>query len=222
MPCHLARHERQQVAVACCAMNTGWPRIGVCLPSFAGAAGERRLATKSAACVKITGSPRASRYASSAVPSRNLERKRERRRLAKIIFKSRMWQLNSGDYKLADEPSACRERRVRRLIGHAFKRNLAPNSTDEKKGRSKTTSPLSLRRGCLKGRGPFTLHLPFDNCEARHLDCKKCNSQRVRDRQTNKMSEVSLYQLRKTDIRKEEWSAAASGGAPLLSRSTDP
>ena len=30
MPCHLNRHWRQQVAVACWAMNTGWPRIGVC------------------------------------------------------------------------------------------------------------------------------------------------------------------------------------------------
>ena len=28
MPCHLNRHWRQQVAVACWAMNTGWPRIG--------------------------------------------------------------------------------------------------------------------------------------------------------------------------------------------------
>ena len=28
-------HSRQQVAVACCAMNTGCPRMGVCLPSFA-------------------------------------------------------------------------------------------------------------------------------------------------------------------------------------------
>ena len=42
MPCHFARQPRQQQAVACCAMNTGCPRIGVCLPSFFGAAGASR------------------------------------------------------------------------------------------------------------------------------------------------------------------------------------
>ena len=34
MPCHFSVQPRQQVAVACWATNTGWPRIGVCLPSF--------------------------------------------------------------------------------------------------------------------------------------------------------------------------------------------
>ncbi len=43
IPCHLARHIRQQVAVACWAVNTGCPRIGVYLPSFAISAGNRRF-----------------------------------------------------------------------------------------------------------------------------------------------------------------------------------
>jgi hypothetical protein len=36
IPCHFLRHPRQQVAVACCAMKTGWPRIGVWRPSLRG------------------------------------------------------------------------------------------------------------------------------------------------------------------------------------------
>lgn len=40
---------RQQHAVACCAMKTGWPRMGVCRPSFGGQAGASRLRMKSAA-----------------------------------------------------------------------------------------------------------------------------------------------------------------------------
>lgn len=36
--CHFSRQTRQQVAVACCATNTEYPRIGVCFPSFIGVA----------------------------------------------------------------------------------------------------------------------------------------------------------------------------------------
>jgi len=61
IPCHFARHARQHVAVACCAINTGCPRIGVCLPSLGGSAGASRFATKSAACSSITAMPRWSR-----------------------------------------------------------------------------------------------------------------------------------------------------------------
>lgn len=49
MPCHLARHPRQQQAVACWAIKTGCPRIGVCRPSLGITAGARRVRTKSAA-----------------------------------------------------------------------------------------------------------------------------------------------------------------------------
>src|SRR3546814_9310905 len=45
MPCHLARQLRQHVAVACWAIKTGWPRIGVCLPSLTGSAGASRFST---------------------------------------------------------------------------------------------------------------------------------------------------------------------------------
>jgi len=36
IPCQFWIHPRQHVAVACWAMNTGCPLIGVCLPSFFG------------------------------------------------------------------------------------------------------------------------------------------------------------------------------------------
>lgn len=36
MEYHLFRQPRQQVAVACWAIKTGCPRMGVCLPSFCG------------------------------------------------------------------------------------------------------------------------------------------------------------------------------------------
>ena len=49
MPCHLARHPRQQQAVVCWAIKTGCPRIGVCRPSLGITAGARRVRTKSAA-----------------------------------------------------------------------------------------------------------------------------------------------------------------------------
>ena len=49
MPCHLARHPRQQQAVACWAIKTGCPRIGVCRPSLGITAGARRVHMKSAA-----------------------------------------------------------------------------------------------------------------------------------------------------------------------------
>ena len=44
---HLERQSRQQQAQACCALNTGCPRIGVCLPSLGGFAGARRVRMKS-------------------------------------------------------------------------------------------------------------------------------------------------------------------------------
>ena len=40
---HFSRQLRQQQAQACCALNTGCPRIGVCLPSFGGFAGASRV-----------------------------------------------------------------------------------------------------------------------------------------------------------------------------------
>jgi len=30
IPYHFNKHPRQQVAVACCALNAGWPLNGVC------------------------------------------------------------------------------------------------------------------------------------------------------------------------------------------------
>jgi hypothetical protein len=49
MPCHFARQPRQHVAVACCAMNTGCPLKGVCLPSLTGLAAPKRFDRKSSA-----------------------------------------------------------------------------------------------------------------------------------------------------------------------------
>ena len=47
--CHLYMHPLQHVAVACCAMNTGCPRIGVCFPSLGITAGASLFAIKSSA-----------------------------------------------------------------------------------------------------------------------------------------------------------------------------
>ena len=44
---HFERQSRQQQAQACCALNTGCPRMGVCLPSLGGFAGARRVRMKS-------------------------------------------------------------------------------------------------------------------------------------------------------------------------------
>ena len=57
MPCHLARHPRQQHPVACCATKTGCPRIGVWRPSLGGKAGASRCRTKSPACCRIVARP---------------------------------------------------------------------------------------------------------------------------------------------------------------------
>ena len=57
MWCHLAMQPRQQVAVACCAVKTGCPRKGVCLPSRAGCAGPTRLSRSSRACLRMVASP---------------------------------------------------------------------------------------------------------------------------------------------------------------------
>ena len=71
---HLHRHPRQHVAVACCALNTGCPRMGVCLPSFGGMAGASRVRMKSSAWRRIVSMPLSAMYFLSASESRNRER----------------------------------------------------------------------------------------------------------------------------------------------------
>ena len=71
---HLHRHPRQHVAVACCALNTGCPLIGVCFPSFGGLAGASRVRMKSSACRRIVPMPLSAMYFLSASESRNRER----------------------------------------------------------------------------------------------------------------------------------------------------
>jgi hypothetical protein len=74
MPCHFARQPRQQVAVACCATNTGCPLKGVCLPSFAGFAAPSRLHTISYAWPRTASSPLLSRYRNCSARSRKRRR----------------------------------------------------------------------------------------------------------------------------------------------------
>jgi hypothetical protein len=69
IPCHFARQPLQHVAVACCAMNTGCPLNGVCLPSLRGFAAPNRFDTRSAASASTALSPFLSRYRSSAARS---------------------------------------------------------------------------------------------------------------------------------------------------------
>ena len=63
--CHLKKQPRQQQPVACWAMNTGCPLIGVCLPSLGITAGARRLATKSSACLRMVAKPFSAIYSLS-------------------------------------------------------------------------------------------------------------------------------------------------------------
>ena len=58
-------HFRQQVAVACCAMKTGCPLIGVCFPSFFGIGGAILEFIKSQACFLIISIPLLSIYSLS-------------------------------------------------------------------------------------------------------------------------------------------------------------
>jgi len=62
----LARQLRQQQAQACCALNTGCPRIGVCFPSFGGFAGASRVRMKSAQWERIVSIPFSAMYFRSA------------------------------------------------------------------------------------------------------------------------------------------------------------
>ena len=71
---HFARQSRQQQAQACWALKTGCPRIGVCLPSFGGFAGARRVRMKSSQCRRITSMPFSAMYFLSASDRWNRER----------------------------------------------------------------------------------------------------------------------------------------------------
>ncbi len=65
IPCHFEMHPRQQVAVACCAMNTGCPLIGVCLPSFFGKSGAILVFTNWKVCSLMVSRPLAVMYSRS-------------------------------------------------------------------------------------------------------------------------------------------------------------
>ena len=51
------RSFRQQVAVACCATKTGWPRMGVCFPSFGITAGASLFSMNSNAWDRTVSMP---------------------------------------------------------------------------------------------------------------------------------------------------------------------
>ena len=100
IPCHLKRHPLQHVAVACCAMKTGWPfgapRIGVWLPSFLGSAGARRRCTISAACLRTVSIPFSRMYFLS--PSERWKRLRNldfERRSVRSCFSHSSWEIFS-------------------------------------------------------------------------------------------------------------------------------
>ena len=67
---HFSRQERQQQAQACCATKTGWPRIGVCFPSFCGLAGASRMRMKSSQWRRIVSKPFSDMYFLSAAERR--------------------------------------------------------------------------------------------------------------------------------------------------------
>lgn len=88
--CHFSRHPRQHAAVACWATKTGWPRIGVCRPSFFGSAGASRSRSNFLPCSNTTGSVFSARYARSFGPKRNRLRNRLFESAANRSSRSRM------------------------------------------------------------------------------------------------------------------------------------
>jgi MFS family permease len=99
-----SRPDQIMVAVACCAMNTGCPRHGVCLPSLAGWAGPSRSATRHARA--FVGNPLRCRYSRSDKPSRN-----------------RRW--NAERSSARNTSSGSRMREVRQSRGHTVGRALS-------------------------------------------------------------------------------------------------
>ena len=61
-----AQASAEQQAQACCALNTGCPRIGVCFPSFGGLAGASRVRMKSSQWERIVSIPFSAMYFLSA------------------------------------------------------------------------------------------------------------------------------------------------------------
>jgi len=57
-----AQASAEQQAQACCALNTGCPRIGVCFSSFGGLAGARRVRMKPSQCERIVSIPLSAMY----------------------------------------------------------------------------------------------------------------------------------------------------------------
>jgi hypothetical protein len=88
MPCHFARQPRQHVAVACCAMNTGCPLKGVCLPSFRGLASPNRFRSRPSASARTAFRPFLSRYLNSC------GRSRKRRRNGDLARSSKSWSMS--------------------------------------------------------------------------------------------------------------------------------
>lgn len=77
-PCHFWIYFRQQVAVACWAMKTGCPLIGVCFPSFLGYSGATLEFMKSLVCFLIISMPLFSIYCLSFPVSVNFDLKEDR------------------------------------------------------------------------------------------------------------------------------------------------
>ena len=73
-----AQASAEQQAQACYALNTGWPRIGVCRPSFGGLASVRRVRMKSSQRERIVSA----RYTASGV-------------LRNLLLKSRYFRLSA-------------------------------------------------------------------------------------------------------------------------------
>ena len=111
---HFSRQLRQQQAHACCALNTGCPRIGVCFPSFGGFAGARRVRTKSSQCLLIVSSPFSAMYFRSSAESWN--------RLRNLDFASRANALSIAFMEIHLRPHRIRisgdESRRRRVWRH--------------------------------------------------------------------------------------------------------
>ena len=127
----MKKQPRQQQPVACWAINTGCPFIGVCLPSLGITAGARRLATKSSACLRIVAKPFSSMYSLSFCERWNRLRNADFESLSNkfvksyFLFTAESYSLLSAELYslLTSEQCFCKQKRRRKL---QYLRELRP------------------------------------------------------------------------------------------------
>ena len=94
---HFDRQSRQQQAQACFALNTGCPRIGVCLPSFGGFARLSRSLFASLNPLGVAASPRVAAPARGGYGARRVRMKSSQWRRIVSMSLSAMYFLSASE-----------------------------------------------------------------------------------------------------------------------------